>query len=335
MKKLNLNSKVFIIAEIGVNHEGDLKKAFRMITLAKRAGADAVKFQTYLSESYVSSSQKERLERVKRFELSFDDFRMLKKKAVKENIIFISTPLDPESLKLVDELSPLIKISSGDINNLSFLTMTASYGKPVILSTGLATTKEIEEAIGSLLKGNKRIIKDKKLILLHCVAAYPAPEEEVNLLSIPFMKKKFNVPVGYSDHTKDILAAEAAVVLGACVIEKHFTYRKERQTFQDHHISASPREFSEMVDEIRRIEKMLGKHAKKPVPSESNFKSYIRRSAAARRDLKPGERVEADDIYFLRPENGIPMKKAGTIPGKKVKRHIKKGELIKKDYLGK
>lgn len=328
MNNIDIKDRVLIIAEIGVNHEGDYSRAAEMIELAAKAGADAVKFQTYIPESYISTSQKERLERVSGFSLSFDEFRNLAAKAKEENVLFLSTPLDLESLDLINEISSIIKISSGDINNGPLLEKTSATGKTVIMSTGLSTVEEIERAITSLKNGNPVIIADRKLILLHCIAAYPAPEEEANLLSIPYMQEEFGVPVGYSDHTNGLLACQSAVALGARVIEKHFTYSKENQTFHDHHLSADPAEFKEMVDNIRRIENMRGVSGKFPMPSEIPFKSHIRRSLAAACDLNPGDVLSEENICFLRPETGIPINSVKSVFGKKVNKKIQKGEII-------
>lgn len=331
--KFNFSERVFIVAEIGVNHEGDFSKAVEMIELAAQAGADAVKFQTYIPEFYVSSSQKERLERVRKFALSFEQFRKLSEKAGEEKVVFFSTPLDFASLELVNELSPIIKISSGDINNYPLLEKAAATGKVIILSTGLSTEEEIEKALTVLHQVNPVILSDRKLILLHCLAAYPAPEDEINLLSIPYLQKRFGLPVGYSDHTRDILSCQAAAALGACVIEKHFTYSRENQTFHDHLLSADPDEFKKLVDNIRRIEKMRGMIGKKPMPSEQPFKSHIRRSIAAARDLNPGEILSERDICFLKPEKGIPISGLGSVLGKRVKNKIFKGKLISENDI--
>lgn len=329
----DFSSKIFIIAEIGINHEGDYSKAVEMIELAAGAGADAVKFQTYIPESYISASQKERLDRIKRFSLSFDEFKKLSLKAKEENVLFFSTPLDFESLALVNELSPLIKISSGDINNYTLLEKTAATKKTIILSTGLSTIDEIDKAVGMLKQGNPDIISDHKLILMHCIAAYPAPEEEINLQSIPFLHSRYGIPVGFSDHSEGILACQAAAALGASVIEKHFTYRKEGQTFHDHHLSADPAEFREMVDSIRRIEKMRGAYDKHPMPSELPFKSHIRRSPSAVRDLNPGEILSEKDICLLRPESSFAITDLDSLLGKKLKNRILKGETISENDI--
>jgi sialic acid synthase SpsE len=277
--------------------------------------------------------QKERLERVKRFQLDFAQFRRLARQAQKHKVVFFSTPLDTQSLRLVKTLSPIIKVSSGDINNYPFLQEVAATQKTVILSTGLSTMDEITKAVQALEKGNPRIRKDEKLVLLHCLSAYPAPEEQVNLLSIPYLKEKFKVKTGYSDHTAGILSCLAAAALGACVVEKHFTYRKENQTFGDHALSADPGEFREMASAIRRIEKMRGAFTKMVNPAERAFKSHIRRSVAAARDLPKGARLRKQDICFLRPEKGIALEDSTSVLGKRMTRNIRKGELILKDEL--
>jgi N-acetylneuraminate synthase/N,N'-diacetyllegionaminate synthase len=293
----------------------------------------AVKFQTYLPEHYISASQPERLERVKRFSLSFEQFRELAGRARELGIGFISTPLDFASLDLVAELTPTIKISSGDINYYQLLQRAARTEKTIILSTGLAPIDEIDKAITVLTEANQRIQKENKLVLLHCVAAYPAPEDQINLLSIPFLRDRFQLPVGFSDHTMGILACQAAVALGARVIEKHFTYRKENQAFHDHHLSSNPAEFKEMVDNIRRIEKMRGSYDKLPMASELPFKSHLRRSLAAARDLTPGEILSEENICFLRPEDGFPVSGLESLLGKKVKKKILKGAIILEDDI--
>ncbi len=324
----------FIVAEIGVNHEGDFKKAAEMIKLAAQSGADAVKFQTYLPEEYVSISQPERFARIKRFQLSFDEFRQLAKIAEKNNVLFMSTPVGLRSLKLVSELCVIIKISSGDINNYPLLKEAAKSGRKIIFSTGLSTVPEIAKAIRVMSRVNPRLLEKQNLTLLHCVAAYPAPEEELNLCSIPFLIKKFKLPVGYSDHTKDILAAQIAVALGASVVEKHFTYRKEGQDFHDHHLSANPQEFREMVDQIRRIERMKGVLGKKPMPAEMGFLNHIRRSYAASGNIEAGQRIKRQDICLLRPGIGFSVDQEKKLLGRKVKRTISQGEIILEKDLG-
>lgn len=329
-----LGDKVFVIAEIGVNHEGDMAKALEMIELAVDAGADAVKFQTYIPEQYISASQPERLERVKRFRLSFDQFRNLSGRASELGVGFISTPLDFASLDLVAELSQVIKISSGDINYFSFLKKAAAAERTIILSTGLATVDEIDRAVEVLTEGHQ-LRQENRLILLHCVAAYPAPDEQINLLSIPFLRDRYQLPVGFSDHTLGILACQAATAMGARLIEKHFTYQKENQAFHDHRLSAEPDEFREMVNGIRKVEAMLGKYEKVPVDAEKQFKSHIRRSLCAARDISAGDVLAEKDLTFLRPETAYPATAVGDVLGRRLLVGLKIGETIQPDMLAK
>jgi len=327
-----LGESVFVIAEIGVNHEGDPAKAMEMIELAAEAGADAVKFQTYIPEQYISASQPERLARIGGFSLSFDRFRQLAARAGELGVGFISTPLDFASLDLVAELSPVIKISSGDITYFPLLERAAAANRTIILSTGLATTEEIDRAVELLSHGNQ-FRQERRIILLHCVAAYPTPEEQINLLSIPFLRNRYKLPVGFSDHTLGILACQAAVAMGARVIEKHFTYQKKNQDFHDHQLSAEPDEFREMVQGIRRVEAMLGRYEKEPVEAEMQFKSHIRRSLCAVRDLAPGEILAEEDICFLRPETDYPATAVDEVLGRRLIAEVKRGETIQAGML--
>lgn len=327
-----LGDKTFVIAEIGVNHEGNLAKAMEMMELATDAGADAVKFQTYIPEHYISASQPERLARVSSFCLSFDQFRQLADRAEELGVGFISTPLDFDSLDLVAEISPVIKISSGDITYFPLLKRAAKVGRTVILSTGLATTGEIDRAVEILTEGNQ-LRQENRLILFHCVAAYPVPEDQINLLSIPFLRERYNMPVGFSDHTLGILSCQAAVALGAQVIEKHFTYQKENQAFHDHKLSAEPDEFREMIQGIRRVEAMLGKYEKEPVEAELQFKSHIRRSLCAARDLSADDVLTEENLSYLRPETAYPATAVDEVLGRRLLVGVKRGETIQPEVL--
>jgi len=327
-----LGDKVFVIAEIGVNHEGDMAKALEMMELATDAGADAVKFQTFIPEHYISASQPERLARVSSFCLSFDQFRQLATRAKELGVGFISTPLDFASLDLVAELSQVIKISSGDITYFPLLKKAAEIGKTIVLSTGLSTTSEIDRAVEILTEDNQ-LRQENRLILLHCVAAYPVPEEQINLLSIPFLRERYNLPVGFSDHTLGILSCQAAVALGARVIEKHFTYQKENQAFHDHQLSAEPDEFREMIQGIRRVEAMLGQYEKKPVEAELQFKSHVRRSLCAAHDFAAGNVLKKEDLSYLRPESAYPATAVEEVLGKRLLIGVKKGETIQPEML--
>ena len=248
-------SHTWVVAEIGVNHEGDLQKAHEMIQLAAEAGVDAVKFQTYSAERYVSSVQPERRARVKRFELTYENFETLAQDATSRRIVFFSTPLHPEDCFFLSKIAPVIKISSGDLTYLKLLEAAGRTKKPVILSTGMGSEKEIDDAVAALESVHPSIRSEGKLMLMHCVAAYPTSEHEVNLRNMEWLRERYRVPVGFSDHTVGSKACELAVAAGAVAIEKHFTYRRENQEFHDHHISADPSIMQEIVDSVRMVEK--------------------------------------------------------------------------------
>tara|TARA_A100001035_G_scaffold276719_1_gene272294 strand:+ start:32 stop:1039 length:1008 start_codon:yes stop_codon:yes gene_type:complete len=335
MNNLNFNklNKTFIVAEIGVNHEGDVNCAKRMIDLAAKSGVDAVKFQTFTAENYVSRKHDERFKRVKKFELNYDDFSLIQRYAKKKNIIFFSTPLHPKDIDTLKKISPIIKISSGDLTYLDLIKNAALTNKPLILSTGLGDKKDIKNAVSVIEQNRPNIKKKGELLIMHCVAAYPTPENEVNLKNIEWLKQNFNYPVGYSDHTLGIKACELAVAYGAVVIEKHFTYRKENQVFHDHKISADKKDMTELVNNIRNVEKFSGSYERKIGKSEKKMFSHLRRSVYARRNIPEGKIIEYEDIILLRPAKGYGPENLKTIIGKKAKKFIKIDSLIKKIHL--
>lgn len=312
----------FIIAEGGLNHNGDVDIGKELIKEAKKCGADAIKFQSYHTEEFISKKS-EYYELFKNLELSEEEFHELEKYAEKIGIIFISTPLD---LKYVDILNKMdvsaFKVASGDLTFYPLLEEIAKTKKPIILSTGMSNVGEIWNAI-NVLENNGC----NDIILLHCISAYPTPYEEVNLNAIKTLKNIFNTPVGYSDHTLGIIATVASVALGANVIEKHFTLDKNMEG-PDHALSADPEEFKKMVDEIRLIEKMLGTGEKMPTPSEKGIISEARRSIVANRDIKKDEYLTLNNITFKRPAKGIETRFLNIILNKKIKNNKKEDELI-------
>ncbi len=305
---------VYIIAEAGVNHNGDVELARQLIDAAKAAKADAVKFQTFKTEKILTRTasmadyQKENLgseytqfQMIKALELSFEHFAELKAYSESIGIEFLSTPDDEDSLNfLADELDlPWIKIGSGEVTNLPFLRQIARKQKPLILSTGMSTLGEVERAVRTL-----RQINEQELILLHCTTNYPCPPDEVNLLAMQTLKQAFNVKVGYSDHTIGSEVPVAAVALGAVMIEKHITLDKHMEG-PDHRASLDPSEFGEMVRQIRAIELALGNGVKWPNPSEEKIKHLVRRRVVAARDMTAGTRLSQNDLMFKRANGGI------------------------------
>ena len=307
------NKKCFIIAEAGVNHNGDIGLAYKLIDAAKEAGVDCIKFQTFKTEKVISkntemaSYQKENLqnedtqyEMVKKLELSHENFKDLKKYCQKVGIQFLSTPDEEESLDfLVNELQmDTIKVGSGELTNYPYLKKIALKNKDIIISTGMSNLSEIERALECIRKYN-----NKEIIVLHCTTNYPCPKEEVNLLAMNTIKEAFKVKVGYSDHTLGIEVPIAAVALGAEVIEKHFTLDKSMEG-PDHKASLDPTELKLMVKSIRNIEKALGNGIKKPNKSEELIKKVVRRRIIIAKDLEKGHILSEEDLEYKRANNG-------------------------------
>lgn len=329
--------KVFIIAEAGVNHNGSLETAKRLVDVAKQAGVDAVKFQTFKAKNLVSkaaqkadyqkkntgNSDDKQIDMLKKLELSFDDFRELKNYCDKVGVIFMSTPFDFDSLDFLNTIEmPNYKIPSGEITNLPYLIRIAKAGREVILSTGMCDMEEIEQAVDALQKYGA-----SKISLLHCTTEYPAPFEEVNLNAMLTLKEKFGLETGYSDHTRGIEIPVAAVALGAKIIEKHFTLDKNMEG-PDHKASLNPQELSEMVSAIRNVEKSLGTGEKKPTKSELKNRTVARKSIVALRDIKKGENFTEENITVKRPGNGISPMKWFDVLGKTAVQDFDEDELI-------
>ena len=329
-------NRTFIIAEAGVNHNGDIKLAKKLINVAKDAGADAVKFQTFKAENVVIKNaekaeyQKEttgiresQYDMIKKLELTEEDFRELADYAKKEGILFLSSPFDKESVDLLYELDvPAFKVASGEITNFPLLKYIAKKEKPIILSTGMSTLGEVEEALNVIRSEGVRDV-----VLLHCVSNYPAKIEDINLRAMETLKHAFKVPVGFSDHTLDITASIAAVALGACVIEKHFTLDR-KLLGPDHKASLEPNELKEMVKTIRDLEKALGDGIKRPTKDEVEIKRVARRSIVAKEDMSKGIIITEDMLDVKRPGTGIPPKYMEMIVGRKAKENIIKDEII-------
>lgn len=293
----DLSADVVVVAEVGNNHEGDVAVARRLIREAKRAGADAVKFQTFRADAFVSAGDPARRERLRRFELTPDDFRALASAAREEGIPFFSTPLDLESARFVCGLCEVVKVASCDIDYWPMLEIIAGAGKPVILSTGMATAGEIARAVEFF----RARMPAESLALLHCVSSYPLAEENANLAAIPALRARFGGVVGYSDHTAGLLAPLAAVALGARIIEKHFTLSKTHSDFRDHQLSLEPAEMARLADEVRRAAGMLGHGELGVEPCERETRAAAKRGWYAARDLRAGETLDASMVAWMRP----------------------------------
>jgi len=340
-RSIGNNKPCFIIAEAGINHNGDMNLAKRLIDMAGVAGADAVKFQTFQAKEVVTETaekaeyQKQttdphdsQFNLIKSLELKPEDFRQLASYAKDRSIFFLSSPFDSGSVDLLENLNvPAYKIPSGEITNFPLLKYIADKKKPVILSTGMSTLNEVEDAVG--------IIQEKgvyDIIILHCVTSYPAKIEDINLRAIETLRKTFNLPIGFSDHTLGIHIPIAAVAMGACVIEKHFTLDRDLSG-PDHKASLEPDELETMVTTIREIELAMGNGIKFPTMEERENKKAARRSLVARINILKGTIITEDMLDIKRPGTGLEPKQVNVVIGKEAKESIFTGEVITSDKL--
>lgn len=305
---------VYIIAEAGVNHNGDLDLALRLCDEAKRAGVDAVKFQTWKTEKIVTASTQlasyqemniqqsssSQYEMLKKLELSYEQFRIIQAYCSEIGVTFLSTPDEEDSLAFLMQLGlPVIKIGSGEVTNIPYLRKIGSYGKPVILSTGMSTMGQVAIAYDTLL-----IAGALDVTLLHCTTNYPCPMGEVNLRAMQTLKETFKCKIGYSDHTMGVEIPIAAVAMGATIIEKHFTLDQSMDG-PDHKASLNPLELKKMVDSIRNIEKALGDGIKRPNRSESEISKVVLKSIVAKKQIRKGEELTANNLTVKRVGEGI------------------------------
>ena len=332
---------VFIIGEAGVNHNGNINLAKKLIDIAIEAKVDAVKFQTFKTEKIVgkfaekaeyqnenTTTNENQYDMVKNLELAFEQFKELKKYCDEKNIIFISTPDDTDSVDLLAKMNvPCIKIGSTEVTNLEYLKYIAKKNIPIILSTGMSTLGEVEKALNVIYSTGNRNVK-----LLHATTDYPTKEEDVNLNAMLTMKEAFKVDVGYSDHTLGNEAAVAAVAMGATVIEKHFTIDKNMDG-PDHKASMEPEELKEFVKAIRKTEKLLGNGIKGPTDREKKIIKDVRRSIVASRNLKKGTVLTREMLDFKRPGTGLYPEFVDFVVGKGIKRDIQEDEVINIDDL--
>lgn len=332
--------KVVVIAEAGVNHNGSIETAIALVDAAVKAGADIVKFQTFKAERLVSPSalkadyqlanaerEESQLEMLKRLELSESDFELLNEYCRSRNIGFLSTAFDTDGLDFLHRLGlHFFKVPSGEITNYPYLQKLASFRKPVILSTGMATMEEIRAAV-SLLTSNG--LQKNEITILHCTTEYPAPFDEVNLKAMLQISKEFGVRVGYSDHTKGIEVPIAAVALGAEVIEKHFTLDRS-MSGPDHRASIEPLELENMVASIRNVEQAIaGSGFKEPTASEKKNILVARKSLHWNLDLKKGHKVMEEDIIPLRPGSGISPMLWNQVIGKVLSVNVQKNSQLR------
>lgn len=331
----------FIIAEAGVNHNGDLGLAKQLVEVAARAGADAVKFQTFAADRLVTQSAPQadyqiantgqvesQYAMLRRLELSPEAHQDLQAHCQALGILFLSTPFDEQSADLLESLNiPAFKMASGEITNHPFLAHVARKGRPMIISTGMANLAEVETALEEVANAGGPPVS-----LLHCTSNYPAPPHEINLRAMQTLRQAFGLPVGYSDHSQGLEISLAAVALGAAIIEKHFTLDRNLPG-PDHAASLEPDELGALVRGIRNIEAALGDGRKRPSPSEASTAAVARKSLVAARTIKAGEALAPEMLEIKRPGTGLPPSALPYVLGRAPKIDLAPGDLIRLEDL--
>jgi N-acetylneuraminate synthase/N,N'-diacetyllegionaminate synthase len=326
----------FVIAEAGVNHNGDLELARRLIDAAAAAGADAVKFQTFRTDALVSAAAPKARYQLEttggaesqrgmltRLELSAEAHAGLREHATRRGLVFFSTPFDEDSADLLDRLGvEVLKVPSGEVTNLPLVRHVAAKGRPVLLSTGMSTLDEVAAAVETI-----RAAGDPPLAILHCVSAYPAPAEDTNLRAMDTLRARFGCPVGLSDHSLGLEIALAAVARGAAALEKHLTLDRALPG-PDHRASLEPAQFAALVRGVRTVEAALGDGDKRPMPSELDTRAVARRSLVAARALPAGHRLVRADVAIKRPGTGIPPAELSRVLGRRLSRAVAADDLL-------
>ncbi|MEW6417022.1 MAG: N-acetylneuraminate synthase family protein [Nitrospirota bacterium] len=324
-RKIGSGNPVFIIAEAGVNHFGNIEIAKHLIDMAVIARADAVKFQIFKTENLVSSVAPDWIERLKPKELPYNAFKYLKEFCDKKGIIFLASAHDEESLDFYSSLNPpAYKIGSGEVSNAGYLRKVAEFKKPVILSTGMYDMDDVRDAVDIFLSEGSN-----SLIILHCITCYPPAPEDINLRAINTLQKEFGCPVGYSDHTIGNDIVLAAVAIGASIIEKHIAVSRNAPGSQDCLVSCDDKGLIEMVNSIRKIEKAIGNGNKVPSEREMKSKDWARKSIVAKVDIKKDDLITRDMLTLKRPGTGISPKNILKVIGHRAKRTIKADSLLK------
>ena len=332
-KVIGSGSKVFAIAEIGLNHNGSVSQAAKLIDAAAECGADAVKFQSYRADHLLIPSrdryaqqtdgEESAYQMLRRCELSWKDQEKLKKHADKQGVLFISTPFDEESADFLDSLGvPLFKISSSDITHVPLLRHVASKGKPILLSTGMSFLSEVADAVWNLKSAGA-----KEILLMHCVSSYPANCKDMNLRALQTLQSYFELSVGLSDHSEGILLSLVAVALGAVVVEKHFTLDKTSRG-PDHRASIEPAELKQLVENLREVEASLGDGRKRPRDAEEEGRLLGRRSIVAAVDIRIGETIAPWMLTCKRPASGLEPRHWEKVMGRKARRNLGKDTIL-------
>jgi sialic acid synthase SpsE len=328
-------AKVLIIAEIGNNHEGSYALAEELVGRAAEAGADAVKFQTFRTEEFVSHKDEARFRRLKAFELSQPQFEQLAAVARRAGVMFLSTPLDLGSAEFLAPLVSAFKIASGDNTFYPLLDTVARLDRPVILSGGLTDTRQLTYSRTHIEQAWRRNGLRQQVAVLHCVTSYPVAPEQANLAAIATLVRELGGTIGYSDHTLGIEAPVLAVASGARIVEKHFTIDHSFSDFRDHQLSADPVELAELVRRIRQTEVLLGSGEKLPQECERAIEGAVRRSIVARCDLPAGTVLRWEHLGWLRPGGGIPPGQEHHLVGRTLNQTVAAGTPLRFDHVEK
>jgi len=338
-RTLGPGQPALIVAELGVNHDGSVQRALDLAAMAAASGADAVKLQVFRATALVHASsglaeyQKSRgggdspIDMLRRYELSAEDARRVVQRVRELGMIPLATPFSPTDVETIEAMRlPGVKIASPDLVNQPLLERVAKLGKPLLVSTGAATMEEVETTVGWLRQWGCRFA------LLHCVSAYPAPANQANLCWIEELARRFDVPVGYSDHTTAALGGAMAVALGACVIERHLTYDRSAKG-PDHAASSDPGQFERYVKLVREAEILRGAPGKAVLPIEQDIRKVSRQSLVVRRTLKPGDTLRAEDLTVQRPGTGLPAAMFARAVGRRIAKPVSAGALLQWDML--
>ena len=325
--------KFYLIAEIGNNHEGSIENAIKLVKAAKKSGADAVKFQTFIADDYIHNKQIERYKRLKKFQLKFSEFLFLKKLTHKLKLNFISTPLDKKSAKFISTISDAVKIASGDNDNIQLINECLKNCKSMILSTGFANIDQINKVYKNIkfLKGNSFI--KNKFSLLHCTSSYPTKIIDTNLKAINTMQKNFDCEIGLSDHTIDYQSCIYAAFMGVKIFEKHFTLDNNFSNFIDHKVSLNPENFYLLYKKMLETQKILGTGIKKCHKSEENFLKNSKRSLIAKINLKKGQILKDEYFKVLRPMYSNSADININIKNKRILKDLKKDFHLSKNHI--
>jgi N-acetylneuraminate synthase/N,N'-diacetyllegionaminate synthase len=338
---ISVTDGVYFIAEAGVNHNGDLEMARELIDVAAEADADAIKFQTFSADRLVTKSAPtadyqdnegaSQYDMLEQYELNRADHEELQTYCEKRGVTFLSTPFDKESLHLLDELDvPAIKFGSGELTNLPLLREAAKLGRPLIISTGMSTMTEVEAAYDCVTG----VGSPPDVALLHCVSAYPTPLHDVNLRAMQAMDERFSAPIGFSDHTTEVETPAVAVGAGAKIMEKHVTLDRSLPG-PDHEASLEPGELTKCVTITRNAASAMGTEAKRPVESESENRSVVRKSLHATRQLEPGTNLMSEDVQIVRPADGLAPEMLSEVLGRTIRRPSRAGDALRETHFKK